>query len=360
MKEYLSIQYLRGLAALFVVLYHLGEPLTRMGWLDGRQGRWPLGLSAGVDIFFVISGFVMWLTTRARPVGPVAFWRRRIVRIVPLYWLVTTLMLALLLTVPSAFRTSVFDLRHVVGSYLFVPMRNPGKAEMEPLVFAGWTLNYEMFFYVLFGLLLPVRPMLRLAATAGVLVVLVAGGRLIEPPRLSLGGFYTSSIMLEFAYGMVIAECVHRRPGRLFGRLIGWLLVVAGLLVMLLPPEFKPVPWGLRYGLPAAVIVAGAVTIERDGGLPEWRWLRLLGDASYSIYLTQLISMAAFAAAWSRLGLGARAFAVPVFILLDVAVALAAGWLCYRAVERPLLAWFSGNRTRVARENADGPRTRGR
>src|SRR5215470_5579719 len=108
--EVVSIQYLRGCAALMIVLFHLELQLRRLGY----QGYWPHFLDTGVDIFFVISGFIMWITT-AKGMTTLEFYRRRILRIVPLYWFLTSLVLATLIAYPSVMQTGRFDMLHVLG-----------------------------------------------------------------------------------------------------------------------------------------------------------------------------------------------------------------------------------------------------
>jgi len=110
----LSIQYLRGVAALFVVFYHCFVQVQRLGY----AGPVPQFFASGVDIFFVISGFIMWCTTCDGKVGTLEFWTRRVIRIVPLYWLVTTSYVAILLINPGWMQSAKFDLYHVVASYL--------------------------------------------------------------------------------------------------------------------------------------------------------------------------------------------------------------------------------------------------
>lgn len=340
-KSYLSIQYLRGLAAMLVVIFHLGVPLERFGYTGG----WPVGLSAGVDIFFVISGFVMWLSTYGRPITPVQFYAKRIVRIVPLYWLLTSLMLGILIVAPSAVQTAVLRTSHAIASYLFVPMLNPGKPAMEPLLFPGWTLNYEMFFYAIFGLFLLATPRVRLIGTTTVLVAAVAAGAIAGVPRLSVAGFYSSPVMLEFVAGMLIgALTVHRGADRLLPTWAAILGLTGGLAMLLknpLPPEW---PWALCYGVPAAAIVLGAVSLEGRGHVGEWRLPHLLGDASYSIYLTQLITMAAFRLVWTRVMPTDLPGGMLLFLLLDVMIAAAGGVACYYLLERSLTALFDRRR----------------
>jgi exopolysaccharide production protein ExoZ len=154
-KQLYSIQYARALAALAVVLAHTGA--------YGSGNAFHIG-SAGVDIFFVISGFVMWTTTASRAQTPADFIANRIVRIVPMYWLVTLALVIAAVCVPALFPRLKIDAGHVVASLLFMPSRSPFNGELWPVLVQGWTLNYEMFFYGVFALVLFIPRQLRLAA----------------------------------------------------------------------------------------------------------------------------------------------------------------------------------------------------
>lgn len=350
-REYRSIQYLRGLAATLVVIFHVGAPLQRLGVATA----WPNGLSGGVDIFFIISGFVMWMTTRARPIGPLAFWWKRFVRIAPLYWVVTSVMLAILLIAPTLLRTSVFNLHHVIASYAFFPVENPGKPAMEPLLFPGWTLEYEMFFYLIFGLFLLTQPRMRLWGTVAVLVTLVVLGWVLAPPRLSVAGFYTADIILEFGYGLLLgAATFHFGEDRLAPPALGIALFLLGTVLLVLMPD-STLPRGFTYGLPALAVVVGLVAVEGSRGLPDLKLAHALGNASYSIYLSQLISMAAFLTVWRVLHLDRLPAAPLLFTIGDVLAALIAGWLCYRLVERPLTRLVGGSLRRRMPETIAAP-----
>lgn len=120
-----SIQYLRGVAALMIVLYHLGLPLSRAGY----AGAWPEGLSHGVDLFFVISGFIMVVATRNPAVTPAIFLLRRFLRIAPLYYALTAFMLLVFTLKPGLLRSFSFEWPHVLGSFAFWPMINPATGE---------------------------------------------------------------------------------------------------------------------------------------------------------------------------------------------------------------------------------------
>lgn len=127
-----------------VVVYHLKPQLERMN-ASLLPADW---LSAGVDLFFVISGFIMWWTTSGIEITPGRFMLKRVHRIVPLYWAVTGFYVVVLLVAPRFMQTGALDPAHAIASFLFIPWQHPVLAPAYPLVTPGWTLNYEMFFYV--------------------------------------------------------------------------------------------------------------------------------------------------------------------------------------------------------------------
>ena len=149
-----ALQALRAYAALSVMLGHgiLEFHATKGTAMPFNE----FPLVAGVDIFFVLSGFVMFHTSTGLwgdKRAPLRFWRRRFIRLVPLYWLFTSLMVATLLLLSRHVRSTEFDLWNVLSSYLFIPSERPG-GRIAPVLSLGWTLNYEIFFYCLFGLCL--------------------------------------------------------------------------------------------------------------------------------------------------------------------------------------------------------------
>lgn len=333
----LSIQYLRAVAAFMVLLYHLHPQLQKMGYV----GWWPECLSSGVDIFFVISGFVMALTTMDRPITPLQFYKNRIARIVPLYWLLTSVMVAFMLAAPSLLQTAALDWRHVIFSYLFIPSPHPVADGLFPVIILGWTLNLEMFFYLLFGALLLLPSRGRYAIMAALLGLLALAGTLVTQKN-TLAGFYTSSVVLEFAYGLLIA-LAHRRGAHLEApAALG--MLVAGALALIIPDASGTVARGLVWGLPSAMIVFAALSLERRARLKELPLAHLMGDASYSLYLSHGIILAALSVVWRRLGLDALPGGWILFMLCGTLTATAGGLATYWLMERPV--------TRLARRLA--------
>jgi peptidoglycan/LPS O-acetylase OafA/YrhL len=340
--QLVSIQHLRGIAALFVVIFHLKAPLAKMGY----HGFWLPGLSAGVDIFFVISGFIMWVTTFGRTVAPGAFMRKRLARIVPIYWLLTTFVVVVLLIAPSLVQSGRIVPAHVIASYLFLPYVHPVIGGVEPVVPVGWTLNLEMLFYVVFAvaLLLPPRP--RFVVVALFMIGLSALGLVLRTPPGTLSGFYLSSIMVEFVTGMALgvlasSTTLLARPPAWIGAAVTvvclvWLSVTPG------STHFRFLHWGIL----ATLIVAGALVVEARGRLPTLPPLRLIGDASYSLYLTHFLALSAAGQVWRKLGLGGSIVGRTVFCVLATLACLAVAILCYRLIEQPLGRLFAGHTDR--------------
>jgi hypothetical protein len=146
----------------------------------------------------------MWVTTSGRQVGVINFWRRRITRIAPLYWAFTLLMVGLMLVAPTVLQSSRYEGWHVLASFLFLPAQHPVMLSMEPVVIPGWTLNYEIFFYLIFGLWLLAPERWRLAgntATIGLLVRDLATGAFLASQRnvVLVGGTGSGKTHLSIA-----------------------------------------------------------------------------------------------------------------------------------------------------------------
>ena len=345
--DILSIQYLRGIAAMMVVLVHLYPQLERMGY----QGYWPHWLAAGVDIFFVLSGFLMWITTRGKKVGVLEFYRRRAVRIVPLYWLLTSVAVTVMLVAPQLLQTTRFGLFHVIASYLFVMVPNPAGL-IEPVLTVGWTLNYEMLYYVIFGLTLVLPTAWRFAITTLVLLGLSMLGWFVVGDDTPILKVYTSDIVLEFVLGMSVGWWFSR-PHKGGSATLGWTLVlggfvVIGLMSVLAPNASRP----LAQGVPAAAIVVGAILLERFQALPRLNFLHKLGDASYSLYLSHAFVLSAVSQGWRKLHLDSLPGGQVAFCVVGIAACTVAGLLVYQLMERPLINIFKKPREQEASKAA--------
>lgn len=268
-------------------------------------------LRGGVDIFFVISGFIMVKSTENKKYSPQYFYLKRIIRIVPLYWLAT------IVTIRSVDST----VWHSLASFLFLPAIHPENGSFFPVLQPGWTLNYEMFFYLIFGASLLFASARRILLIACFLLILVVIG--FAFPVRGIAAFYTNSIVVEFVFGMIIAKS---------GKSISPLFVPLGFVLM--PILYATVDLRLfSLGVPAALIVWGFVSFEHR--ITDIPILSLIGDASYSIYLFHMLVFSAIYQVWSAYG-EITAWFIPVGIV----AALVVGISIHVSIEKPITIYF--------------------
>jgi exopolysaccharide production protein ExoZ len=335
-SDLLGVQALRAVAAFLVVGYHAVEQWTTHVPGYGPHDYWPNG-SAGVDIFFVISGLVMTLSVRrhaGRDWPAWGFARDRIIRIVPLYWSVTFAKILAVLALPGLVTRTHLGFVYVLGSLAFWPVRDI-TGVIRPVLPVGWTLSYEMFFYLLIAVALACGVTFwKICIPALTAVALIA---VLEP----VPGF-ANTIVLEFLFGIVIGMAVPRLqtvpvtvslPLGLIG--LGFLLVgpvISGVL--------RPVTWGL----PAACLVA--CTVAAEATVRRWlpRWLLAAGNASYATYLTHgfvipvvfLLCIRSTAVDWVGLTLT---------IILGLLISAVVGQVTHHFFEQPLLFRLRPRRT---------------
>ncbi len=342
MSQLYGIQVLRAFAAFMVAVHHVQPDAVVLAQRSGTSFV-PSDLlpwMAGVDIFFVVSGFIMVHSSDGlfgRKDGPRLFLLRRLARIVPLYWAATTLFLLAVLLVPGALNSAAPDAGQVLGSYLFWPVLSTSGL-VQPIYSLGWTLNYEMLFYALFGaaLFLPrpaVVPAVTLALTALVAVELLAG-----PLSLPFG-FWGQPIVLEFTAGMAIA-LLRRRGFRLDGG-ARWLVAGVGVAILVLAAHLPgtETPWrsfALRGSAAALLVMAAASGSGRSAPSALVRGLAHIGDASYALYLVHPFAIRGLREVFARLAPGWPG----LFVLAALASAILAAILVYRWFERPTTRWL--------------------
>ncbi|CAD7038407.1 acyltransferase [Pseudorhizobium endolithicum] len=322
MRTLYGIQYLRAFAAVAVVIFHAAE----------RNGlHFAIG-AAGVDVFFVVSGFIMMAISERRTMRPAAFMRDRLLRIAPSYWIVTGIMIFGALI--GLFPNLQLEFWHVVGSFLFVPVPSPNGGYLWPVLVQGWTLNYEMFFYLLFAASLFLRPRLRLPALLAVLGTAVMAGTL-QPTGNPQTRFYAEPLVLEFAAGALFSKLWTRGyvpPPTVGSALVG--MSIAGFAAIhFLKLEFD----ALTCGPLAAALVAGVLSIESGGRLPRMPVANYLGDASYSIYLWHTLAISVAVKAGAVAGMPALAIAA-----VGVIAGILIGVVAYECVEKPLQSLVKG------------------
>ncbi|PSO16466.1 acyltransferase [Bradyrhizobium sp. MOS003] len=325
---YVGIQYARAIAASLVLVGHA------MDILPGSKIPTEYNFGGiGVDIFFVISGFIMWVTTEARQMTPIDFWLRRVRRIVPLYWLFTSVIVIIGIFAPGILGATKVTTTSALQSYLFIPhyFSNSTYADLiAPLLGPGWTLNYEMFFYLVFGIcLLPSLFPNRLLITAVAFTTLVVLGACINS-RAPIWLVYTNQLLIEFLFGLYLGRSRGTLEQLPFS--IGFILACGSLcLAAVLFIKFD-LPRLLTFGIPAVGIVAGMICLERVWQSKPSSIILFFGDASYSLYLSHLFAVSAVLSL-------ARKFPISWYLSAPLAIALAyaLGALIYTMCERPFI-----------------------
>ena len=140
-----SIQYIRALAALMVLALHLWSRLC-LSECSVLPASVTQPAAFGVELFFIISGIVIWKSTEGRDVYPNEFLIRRLLRVAPLYFVTTLFVAAVAWSAPSLLQNTKFDLEHLIYSLMFLPHEHPVTGKIWPVVIPGWSLNYEIFF----------------------------------------------------------------------------------------------------------------------------------------------------------------------------------------------------------------------
>lgn len=297
MQKLRSIQVLRGIAACAVVILHAvpnaGEPLGNVGYG-----------AAGVDLFFVISGFIMANVAQGRTAGE--FMRDRLWRIYPLWWIAVLPWLFMVPRGPTAALASASLWPIYAGDYYV------------PVLKVGWTLSFELLFYCGMATAIATRAVVPLIFYAVALVAALTSAN-------SLAHFLGSPMGLEFLMGVIVAKLPRRT-------LLG-ILVPAGLaLIALTQPGIGDVDsslhpaWALRraieWGFPAALIVWGGLSLEPGFRHRAFNLGVRAGDASYSIYLFHPLVAFGLTCAWP----------------LKLSLAVGAGVAMHLLMERRLLA----------------------
>ncbi len=307
-----ALQVLRAVAALAVVLFHC---------------HWTGVASFGVELFFTISGFVI---CHAAAQHPRHFLLKRIARVVPLYWLATLGVFALASVAPSLLPSTQVSGLNLLRSLAFWPYVRGDGADM-PLLFLGWTLNYEAFFYVVFAASLAISarlaPYLALAALLAIASLHGLVAHWGDPLE-----FWTRPILLNFACGIVAWLVWHNaRAGLLHvSRWFASTVAVVAMAILVTGANH-----GIGGPLPSGGIVSGALLLACLALGPRLRWptaLLLIGDASYSLYLLhpyvlEVVNRKIHAFGPDLRGVLATALAIGVALVLALVM--------FRVVERP-------------------------
>lgn len=337
-----GVQILRGFAAMMVVFHHMCWVITTYHPGHSAIATFhhlaELG-AGGVDIFFCISGLV--IAHAARNLTPGAgtartFAWRRLLRVLPPYWVFTGLLL-LLWAVGVGLKGLNVTPGLVVASFLLIPWPKTtamGGLSYHPILDVGWTLTFEMYFYAVCTIVIAIAGGRRIwpwsVAALGILALL---SLLVAGPGSVVSATLASPLLCEFIAGVLLARFVAGRvaPGT------GWLLIalgVAGLIGSIFLPD--PMTWRvLCWGIPGALIVAGAILIPVRLATPFSRLFGFLGTASYTIYLVHPFFTLILGTLLKR---GAMVQVPPDLLLIGLTTAAVAGSaVTWFFVEGPLI-----------------------
>jgi exopolysaccharide production protein ExoZ len=345
-KKIANIQGLRGIAILLVIFIHLMAMDKKFGHGERILSDFFIIGASGVDLFFVISGFVLVATRRGvfqHPASILHFFYNRLTRIYPLYWFYCAMILAVFLVRPEWVPPLREGRAFIMESLLLLPQNG------FPFLPIAWALVHVIYFYCVFTILMMASEK-RLTSLLMLWALLVIFGNLLykygpfsqSTPIIKL---ITSPLTIEFIAGCVIAKVIQRGIKSLGGTfmIVGAVLLLTGYgLFYAVAPGTGPKDW-LRvaiFGIPCILMVYGAVAMELSSNSVFPRWICFLGDASYSTFLSHAIVLLAIGRLWGAL------FSVPgkidnlLVMLVMIGVALSIGIGSYLTIERWLSSLF--------------------
>ncbi len=289
----------------------------------------------GVDVFFVISGFIMIVTTwelyNRRRAG-IQFLLRRCVRIYPPYWLVIVPITCIYYIAPARYTNFHPMHANLIASFLLFPQ------SAHPILVVSWTLVFEMYFYLIFSGLLSL-PRRHLAKALGLWTALqVALWLLFRHATEAVLAFLGNPSALEFIFGAVIAIIYQRG---LLKQINGW--AVLGILpfplVCFVSTQHEPMSAMMRVfavGVPAALLLLSLVSLESSQRLKAPAFAISIGDASYALYLWHLPLLVVMVQLFGHVRHHDTRLAHLGFFATTLAFLVAFSLIVYHILERPM------------------------
>ena len=343
---FMSLQACRALAATFVLLFHVGGTIALQKYSGVAIASVPFSFGhAGVDLFFVLSGFIIcW--AHLRDVGrPSAIWRylaKRVVRIYPLYFVMFGAVYGAALLIPSLAKSVPDDWLVVFKGLFLIPQGvNEAGATGAPVLIVAWSLQYEMLFYLVFALFILSRGIGSIAVLSLLCVYLLCD----ESSGLPWSFVTRESWLWQFAMGVLVANVVSTaRTATCWAILAGASGAVGYSLVAISEVLAPTAIWGidrhLLYGATSALIVFGVVQLEREGRVVgSTRFIQLLGDSSYALYLTHFPVVSAACKVLKAMGCLETGGSVVASFVLIAGLGLGFAVAVHRWIEVPLLRW---------------------
>lgn len=324
MNKLYSIQALRGVASLLVLILHCSHKENT--YSQGVFTGFGIG-NIGVDIFFIISGFIMAYTTKPNLTAK-KFLIKRCIRIVPLYWITLSFALIAYLSFPNLVnggRTSA-----VISSFFLIPSNLPFLNQN------AWTLSYEFVFYILFAISLSLWSKFLLLSTIFSILSLSAIGLCVKfnNPFLQM---LTSSLMIEFIYGFFLYYFILEwNKVKIYRLLILCISIAITLIIFIIdiPFEFR----FFSFGLPALCLCLVLVSCESFFKKYLSKLSSFIGDISYSLYLTHPFILSGVGYLLYKLNLSNNSY---IFVFTLLMTSVVAAFFVYKYIENPLTKYFS-------------------
>ena len=347
-----SIQYLRAIAAILVVYCHTIDTQKLLGISEQQHFYYLQNFGAiGVDIFFIISGFIISyvsFNTKGKQDG-FLFLKKRLLRINPSYYLVSALVLLI-----NYFSKPDYILpwKSVIKTITILPVFDTGKVFVEPVIMIGWTLAFEWLFYLVFAALI----FMKVKNRAIILVIIMSSLTLLSflPDKNIQLTFISNPILWEFCFGVMIAilykNCNINKGWAMFllscGLLSYILLIFIGYsgaseATYILAGQYA---WlrVLIWGLPSAMIVTGLIYLDRSGKMSfNNRVMLFLGEASFAIYLVHPNSLQWFYNMIKKFPLLLKSLSMDLLVVLFISGSILIGALWFLLVEKPLNNYLS-------------------
>ncbi|MFZ4761405.1 MAG: acyltransferase family protein [Alphaproteobacteria bacterium] len=353
-----NIQYLRAIAALSVVIYHCSIKIDKIAIFHHQ----PLPSirfdgNIGVDIFFIISGFIMFHCYHqgfSQSGSAINFLIKRLLRIVPLYWFFTLIELAFRYGGTS--KGAGITITDIMGSLFFIPLQL-AHGRVMPLMDIGWTLYYEIFFYLVFSIALLLPQRLGLGLIAMVMAFSILLGEYFS--QYTGVQFISRPIILQFLIGVFIGVFYQKykiqikklsRFKMLRFPLIITLLIIASyslvfnLLSLNINREtglgWRPINWLIA----ASIVVIALLSSGDEQQLTKTGWghrfWKKMGDCSYSLYLSHPFVLTILHQLWMKFIPNYPAL-MPIFFIMAIASSLIGGIIVHQYIEKPLLKLVS-------------------
>ena len=301
------------------------------GYFGVEAADWSTFGSRGVDVFFVISGFIMaFVTQRYQP--DVSRWPqvrdflvKRVIRVVPLYWI------ALAIAARYLIANGQID-ADLLKDFAFIPRwLGDDRTQPFPYLIPGWTINYEMFFYLTFGVCMMLGRF-RYVVLFGFFTTLLVAGLSHQSDNV-YWGFYTQFILSEFLLGILLFHLVSNTT-RSFHPLIYLSALVGGTVGLVLANDVLQNHY--LFGIMSAILLWGALNLLQDRSN---QFLLLVGYASYSIYIFHSVILEYGARLIRKTGL-TEPEPVTIFVVLasQLLLVLVLSIFLHKMVEKPLVS----------------------